>query len=89
VIEHDPDNSEILREVYRVLKPNGYSYVSTVAMEWYRVWTTRGEGLKLDTYAPPYLFQALHRYSSTPRTLQEISAPPILPTTSSISYTSL
>ena len=50
VIEHVPDDSKMLREVHRILKPNGYFYVSTVVKKWYGVWVyyEKGKGFKLD-----------------------------------------
>ena len=50
VIERVPDDSRMLKEVYRILKPNGYLYVSTVVKKWHSVWVyyKRGKGFKLD-----------------------------------------
>ena len=50
VIEHVLDDSKMLREIHRILKPNGYFYVSTIVKKWYGVWVyyERGRGFKLD-----------------------------------------
>jgi ubiquinone/menaquinone biosynthesis C-methylase UbiE len=48
VIEHVPDDSKMLKEVYRILKPNGYFYVSTVIKKWYGFWIYWNNGFKLD-----------------------------------------
>ena len=50
MIEHVPDDSKMLREIHRILKPNGYFYVSTVVKKWYGVWVyyERGREFKLD-----------------------------------------
>jgi len=48
VIEHVPDDSKMLKEVYRILKPEGYFYVSTVIKKWYGFWVYWNKGFKLD-----------------------------------------
>jgi len=48
VIEHVPDEKKMLKEVYRILKPGGYFYVSTVIKEWYGFWIYWKNGFKLD-----------------------------------------
>ena len=48
VIEHVPDDSKMLKEVYRILKPDGYFYVSTVIKRWYGFWVYWNNGFKLD-----------------------------------------
>ena len=50
VIEHVPDDSKMLKEVYRILRPDGYLYVSTVIKKRYGIWVyyEKGKGFKLD-----------------------------------------
>ena len=50
VIEHVPDDSRMLGEIQRILKPGGYFYVSTVVKKRYGVWVyyEGGRGFKLD-----------------------------------------
>jgi SAM-dependent methyltransferase len=48
VIEHVPDDRRMLREVYRILKPGGYFYVSTVIKKWYGFWIYWNKGFRLD-----------------------------------------
>jgi len=48
VIEHVLNDSKMLKEVYRILKPNGYFYVSTVIKKWYGFWIYWNKGFKLD-----------------------------------------
>jgi 2-polyprenyl-3-methyl-5-hydroxy-6-metoxy-1,4-benzoquinol methylase len=48
VIEHIPDEEKMLKEVYRILKPNCYFYVSTVIKKWYGFWIYWKNGFKLD-----------------------------------------
>jgi len=48
VIEHVPDDSRMLKEVRRILKSNGYFYVSTVIKKWYGFWIYYDKGFKLD-----------------------------------------
>jgi ubiquinone/menaquinone biosynthesis C-methylase UbiE len=48
VIEHVSDDKRMLKEVYRILKPKGYFYVSTVIKKWYGFWIYWNGGFKLD-----------------------------------------
>lgn len=48
VIEHVQDDTKMLKEVYRILKPNGYFYVSTIIKKWYGFWIYYNKGFKLD-----------------------------------------
>lgn len=48
VIEHVPNDIKMLKEVYRILKPNGHFYVSTVIKKWYGFWIYWKNGFKLD-----------------------------------------
>ena len=48
VIKHVSDDSKMIREVYRILKPHGYLYISTVIKKWYGVWVYYNGGFKLD-----------------------------------------
>jgi len=48
VIEHVPDDSKMLKEVYRILKQDGYFYISTVVKRWYGFWVYWNNGVKLD-----------------------------------------
>jgi len=48
VIEHVPDDSKMLKEVYRILKPDGHFYVSTVIKKWYGFWIYWNNGFRLD-----------------------------------------
>lgn len=48
VIEHVPDDSQMLKEVHRILKPIGYFYISTVIKKWYGFWIYWNNGFKLD-----------------------------------------
>ena len=48
VIEHVPDDSKMLKEVHRILKTDGYFYVSTVIKKWYGFWIYWNNGFKLD-----------------------------------------
>ena len=49
VIEHVPDDSRMFKEVYRILKPTGYFYVSTVIKKQYGIWIyhEKEKGFKL------------------------------------------
>jgi ubiquinone/menaquinone biosynthesis C-methylase UbiE len=44
VIEHIPQDLEMLRELYRILKQNGHLYLSTVLKRWYAIYIYRREG---------------------------------------------
>ena len=58
VIEHVPDDSKMLREVYRILKPDGYFYISTVIKKWYGFWVYYNKGFKLDpTHIREYRYE--------------------------------
>ncbi len=50
VIEHVPNDKKMLKKIYRILKPNGYLYISTVLKKWYGFWVyyEKGKGFKLD-----------------------------------------
>lgn len=48
VIEHVPDDFKMLKEAYRILKPDGFFYVSTVIKKWYGFWIYWNNGFKLD-----------------------------------------
>ena len=48
VIEHVPDDSQMLKEVHRILKPNGHFYISTVIKKRYGFWIYWNNGFKLD-----------------------------------------
>ena len=48
VIEHVSNDVRMLKEVFRILKPNGYFYVSTVIKKWYGFWIYWKNGFKLD-----------------------------------------
>lgn len=44
VIEHVNDDQEMLNEAYRILKPGGYLYLSTVFKKWYGWYFYRNQG---------------------------------------------
>lgn len=44
VIEHVESDEKLLKEIYRVLKPNGYLYISSIAKKWYGWWIYRCNG---------------------------------------------
>ncbi|MEM2850150.1 MAG: class I SAM-dependent methyltransferase [Candidatus Bathyarchaeia archaeon] len=48
VIEHVEDDVEMLKEVYRIVKPNGYLYISTVVKGRIAFWIYWNKGFKLD-----------------------------------------
>lgn len=47
VIEH-VDDTKILSNIYRIIKPRGYLYISTVIKKWYGCWIYWNNGFKLD-----------------------------------------
>ena len=73
VIEHVPDDSRMLKDVYRILKPCGYLYISTVVKKRYDFWVyyEKGKGFKPDpTHVREYkseeeLLELLKRNSFT------------------------
>ncbi len=44
VIEHVKDDKKLLNEIYRVLKPGEYLYISSVVKKWYGWWIYRCNG---------------------------------------------
>jgi ubiquinone/menaquinone biosynthesis C-methylase UbiE len=48
VIEHVEDDVKMLKEVYRIIKPNGYLYISTVVKGKMAFWIYWNKGFKLD-----------------------------------------
>ncbi|ENN96227.1 methyltransferase type 11 [Methanocaldococcus villosus KIN24-T80] len=56
VIEHVPDDSKMLKEIRKILKPNGLLYISTVIKKWYGFWIYWKNGFKLDpTHVREYM----------------------------------
>jgi len=48
VIEHVSNDRHMLKEVYRILKPGGVFYISSVIKKWYGFWIYWNNGFKLD-----------------------------------------
>ncbi len=44
VIEHVPDEKKLLAEIYRILKPGGFLYISSVVKKWYGWYFYRANG---------------------------------------------
>lgn len=48
VIEHITDDTMMLKETHRIIKPKGYLYISTVIKKWYGIWVYWNSGFKCD-----------------------------------------
>jgi 2-polyprenyl-3-methyl-5-hydroxy-6-metoxy-1,4-benzoquinol methylase len=48
VIEHVTDEDKMLKNVWYILKPQGYLYISSVIKKWYGLWIYWNKGFKLD-----------------------------------------